>query len=486
MALKKIDEFKIFDDNLIKNLNELAKRKRIEYWDLRCELNKGTNLEFTNKRSKKISSHEILECGIRTFINGGWGFNVVKEITKQAIMEEFERTIKLALLSESLSINKFKIEERDPIIQDFEITPQKGLLDVEIQEKIELVKSHEKKALDYSSKVKNTHTIYLDNEKHSIFQNSNGSTIYQYLTLLRLFNSVYAQDNGVIQQAGNSIGGLGGFEMTQTEKAQGLSLESAEQAVELLKAKSPKGGKFDIIMDPKLAGTLIHEAFGHACEADLVLNDQSLLKGLIGEKVANDKVNIVDNPTMGGGKMFNIPYELYGSYFIDDEGIPSQKTYLIENGILSNFLHSLETSSRMKVAPNGHGRAASTSDKPIVRMGVTLLEPKDWSLEEMVEDTKNGIYCKDFQYGYTDPTTGNFQFKCKISQKINNGKYGEIMRDVSLSGMILEILNRIEAIGKRSEMGFSDGTCGKGGQGIRVCDGGPPLLIKDVTVGGLS
>jgi TldD protein len=282
------------------------------------------------------------------------------------------------------------------------------------------------------------------------------------------------------------VGGLGGFEIIETPQAAELSSKSAKEAVDLLKAKSPVGGKFTVIMDPKLCGTFIHEAFGHAIEADLVLNKESLLEGKIGEQVAIEDVNIVDNPTIGHGKRFNLPYELFGCYFIDDEGIPSQKTNIIENGILINYLHSLETSSRMGLSPNGHGRASSNSSKPQVRMGFTYLEPKDWKLDEIIEDTKNGILCEDFQYGYCDPSTGNFQFKCKLSYKIINGKKEELMRDVALSGMTLEVLNRISAIGNLATFSFSDGMCGKGGQGVRVCDGGPYMRIENLTVGGLN
>jgi len=138
----------------------------------------------------------------------------------------------------------------------------------------------------------------------------------------------------------------------------------------------------------------------------------------------------------------------------------------------------------MELPPNGHGRAASNGSRPQVRMGITLLEPKDWNLEDIIEDTKEGILCEDFQYGYTDPTSGNFQFKCKMSYKIEKGEKKELMRDVSLSGMTLDVLNNISAIGK--VISYSDGMCGKGGQSVRVCDGGPYIRAENITVGGLS
>ena len=479
------DELKEIDEKLIKELFKLAKDK-IEYWDIRAEVNYGTKLDFTDQKSKEISSYQINECGIRTFLNGGWGFCVLKDLNREAIKIGFQKAIKLANLSESLNKNKFKILESDPLIRKFKVGVKKDLDEVDIEEKIKLVMEHEKTASDYSQKIINTKTLYMDGHNQNLFVSSNDSNIFQDLSFLRLFCLAYAKKNSIIQRSVNSVAGIGGYEISETEKAINLSKKTAQEALDLLNAKSPVGGKFTIITDPKLTGTMIHEAFGHACEADHILNNESILEGKIGKQVASENINIIDNPTMGQGKQFDLPYELFGSYFVDNEGIPSQKTTIIENGILKNYLHNLETSSRMKTLPNGHGRASASSTRPQVRMGFTFLEPEDWNIEEIIEDTKNGILCEDFQYGYTDPTSGNFQFKCKFSYKIINGEKKEIMRDVALSGMILEVLNKISAIGNKKTFNYSDGVCGKNGQRVRVCDGGPYIRIENVTVGGLN
>ena len=479
------DDLKLFDSTFINRLHREAENK-IEYWDIRATCTEGTTLDFTDQKSTEISSYDITNCGIRTFINGGWGFYVLKNINKEKIISSFLKSIKLAKLTESLSKNKFKIKERDPFSEEFKIDSKLKLSDVDIEDKIKLVKNHEKIASNYSKLVKNTRTIYMDGVNNYVFINSFGSQIKQNLSYLRLLNIVYSQKADIIQRSINSVGGLGGFEISSTEKAENISQKTAEESIKLLDAKSPIGGKFTIVADSKLAGTLIHEALGHACEADLVLSKESVLKGKIDQKVALNDINVVDDPSMGQGKTFGLPYELFGSYFIDDEGIPSQKTIIIENGVLKNYLHNLETSSRMNVPPNGHGRASSSSSKPQVRMGFTYIEPKDWEIVELIEDTKNGILCEDFLYGYTNPTTGNFQFKCKFSYKIENGEKKELMRDVALSGMILEVLNRVSAIGNNKTFNYSDGICGKGGQSVRVCDGGPYLRVEDITVGGLN
>jgi TldD protein len=480
-----LDELKSIDDNLINQLNQIAEQK-VEYWDIRTEVNYGTSLDFTNQKSKEISSFDIVNCGIRAFKNGGWGFSVIKDLQKDSIKIGLQKAIKLARLSESLTKIKFKIARNDPIMGSYKSKSNKNIEEIDIENKINLVKNHEKIAGEYSKYVKNTHTVYMDGHSQTLFLNSFGSKILQDLSFVRLFCMVFTNRNGATQSSVNSVAGVGGYEIAETEKANNLSIQTAKEAVELLDAKSPVGGKLTVIADSKLTGTIIHEAFGHACEADLVLNNESILKGMIGSKVASEHVTIIDNPTMGQAKQFNIPYELFGSYFIDDEGIPSQKTIIIANGILKNYLHNLETSSRMNVPPNGHGRASVSSERPQVRMGFTYIEPKDWSLDEIIGETKDGILCEDFQYGYTDPTTGNFQFKCRFSHKIKDGQKQEIMRDVSLSGMILEALNKISAIGDKETFNYSVGICGKGGQRVKVCDGAPYIRIEDITVGGLS
>jgi TldD protein len=479
------EDLKPIDDNLIKQLNQIAKQN-ISYWDIRTEVNNGTSLDFTNQKSKEISSFEIINCGVRAFKNGGWGFSVLKDLQKESIKIGLEKAIKLARLSESLAKIKFNITQNEPLIANFTSKSKKNIDHIDIEDKIKLVKNHEKIAAEYSKYVKNTHTIYMDGHSQTLFINSFGSKIFQDLSFLRLFCMVFTNKNGETQSSVNSVAGVGGYEIAETEKANNLSKKTAKEAIDLLDAKSPVGGKLTVISDSKLTGTIIHEAFGHACEADLVLNNESILKGMIDSKVASEQVTIIDNPSMGQANQFNLPYELFGSYFVDDEGIPSQKTVIIENGILKNYLHNLETSSRMGVPPNGHGRASVSSERPQVRMGFTYLEPKNWSLEDIIEETKNGILCEDFQYGYTDPTTGNFQFKCRFSYKIENGEKKEIMRDVSLSGMILEALNKISAIGNEKSFNYSVGICGKGGQRVRVCDGAPYVRIEDITVGGLS
>jgi len=305
------EDLKNIDDKLIEKLNQIALNK-IEYWDIRCSVNVGTSLDFTDQKSKEISSSEMINCGIRGFINGGWGFVVLKDLDRNSIIDGFSKAVKLARLTESLSKNKFKIKERDPLVKNFKVNSKQNLMEVDIEEKINLVKHHEKITSNFSPKIKNSRTVYVDYMSQKLFLNSFKSFILQELSGLRMFNLAYAQQNGSIQGAVNSVGGIGGFEISNTEKAINLSVKTAEESVMLLDAKSPIGGKFTVVMDPKLLGTVVHEAFGHAVEADIVLNKGSVLEEKINKQIAVEDVTIIDNPQMGQGKFTSrIIWELF-------------------------------------------------------------------------------------------------------------------------------------------------------------------------------
>lgn len=465
----------ILNTELTSKLNKVGIDNKIEYWDIRAAASNGTLVEFTDGKNKEVSYSNTKGIGVRAFTNGAWGFSVKQSVNEKSIVEGLIEAIKLSHLSEKNSSIKFKLKNFDPIRDKYASKSKIELSDVDVEDKIKLVSEIDKEAQSFDPRIINTQSFYSDAEITTIFINSLGSNIEQFYPTLRVFSIVFSKENGNLQRSSESIGGVGGYELAK--KADKIGSKSAEIAITLLSAKHVKGGKFTIIMDPKLTGVFIHEAFGHACEADAIIAKESILEDKIGEKIARENVSIIDDPLPNA-------LALFGSYKYDEEGFPASAVHLVEDGILKNYLHSLESASRMDVPPNGHGRASYYSSKPQVRMGVTYLKEGDWKLEEMIEDTKNGILCESWKYGYTNPSTGNFQFKTRNCYEIKNGEKTTLMRDAGLSGLTLEILNRVSAIGKKIE--YSDGVCGKGGQYIRNCTGGPFLRVEDVVLGGLE
>ena len=201
---------------------------------------------------------------------------------------------------------------------------------------------------------------------------------------------------------------------------------------------------------------------------------QSILEGKLGQKVAAETVTIVDDPTVEGK---------YGFYLFDSEGTPARKRVIIENGVLKEFLHTLETAARFNAEPNGAARADGHTARPIVRMSNTYMEKGTHTLEEMIKSIDHGIYLKDGHWGYVFTERG--QFTCRAGQAvmIEHGRLGEPLRDVSVAGLTIETLQNIEMVGSDFEMEMP-GTCGKSGQGAPTDAGGPHVKVKSLVVGG--
>ena len=472
-----IKEFGLFDESLINTLNNIALNK-IGYWDIRVALKTGMNLELDNQEKKECSEYEILDCGIRTFFNGGWGLVTSIAKTRKELVNDFIKAIKLARFSETFCKDKYQINYGDPINKEYSIDVRKKFDDIQIKDKYTLIKTYEETMYDYSIHVKKTRSIYLDEKINKLFINSTGSLIKQNLSYLRLVVQVTAKKNGISQSSINSIGGLGGFEITDSDRFKEIWRKTAKEAVDLLHSKRPISDNYSIILDPKLVGNLIHETIGHSCEADSVLNRETILGNKMGEKIMGDNINIIDNPSVGINDRFNLPYNLFGCYFFDDEGVPAQETKIIENGRLKNYLHNLESASKMSLCSNGHGIADSVVSKPLVRMGFTYLKPKDWGLEEMLEDIKKGLLCNGFQYGYTNSEEGSFSFKTKIAYLIEKGEITDSLRGTSISGSFLEIFKNVSTVGKNFD--YIDGLCSKKGQNTPISSGGPYIRVENV------
>jgi len=197
------------------------------------------------------------------------------------------------------------------------------------------------------------------------------------------------------------------------------------------------------------------------------------MKGLEGKRIGSNELTVVDDPTL---------FPEFGSYFIDDEGVRARKVKLIENGVFKHYMNDLETSIKFAMEPNGHARAQSYADEPLVRMSCTYVAPRDWKFDEILEELKNGVYLKGFKGGQVDPLEGTFLFTAKMGYVVRNGELDYLIKDVSIGGLTLELLKNIIAIG--NDLKFKGGFCGKGGQRMPNTTGSPHLLIKNALVGG--
>jgi len=249
-----------------------------------------------------------------------------------------------------------------------------------------------------------------------------------------------------------------------------LGEKVAKRAIEQLGAKSLKGGTFPVVLGPNVVGVFVHEAFGHLAEADLALSGGVLADNL-GKKIGSDLVTFYDDGTIVGS---------FGAFKYDDEGVQTQKTLLIKDGVVAGLMHNRETAQKFNAQPTGNARAEDFRVEPIIRMRCTYMEPRDHSFEELVENVKQGFYFKSFRGGQAN-LDGTFQVGIQEGYEIVNGEIGAPVRDASISGNTLETLNKVNGVGK--DFLLDPGRCGKG-QTAFISDGGPHISIKEIMVGG--
>jgi TldD protein len=296
--------------------------------------------------------------------------------------------------------------------------------------------------------------------------------------LVRLNVSVVVEENG--RQESGSFGGGGrrGYE-TYLEPGywQGAIDEALRQALVNLTSIPAPAGEMTVVLGPGWPGILLHEAIGHGLEGDFNRKKTSAFAGLLGERVAAPGVTVVDDGTLDGRR---------GSLSIDDEGTPTHRTVLIEDGILKGYMQDRQNARLMGVAPTGNGRRQSYASPVMPRMTNTYMLGGDKDPKEILESVKNGIYAVNFGGGQVDITNGKFVFSCTEAYRIENGKIGPAIKGATLIGSGPESLTRVSMIGNDMKLDTGVGTCGKSGQSVPVGVGQPTLRLDGLTVGGTA
>ena len=230
-----------------------------------------------------------------------------------------------------------------------------------------------------------------------------------------------------------------------------------------------------VVLGPGWPGILLHEAIGHGLEGDFNRKKTSAFSNLMGQKIAVEQVTVVDDGTIENRR---------GSITIDDEGTPTNKTVLIEKGILKNYIQDRLNARLMNVQPTGNGRRESFEYMPMPRMTNTYMLSGKYHPDEIIKSVENGIYAVAFGGGQVDITNGKFVFSCTEAYEIKNGKIQRPLKGATLIGNGPDVLTKVKMVGNDMELDAGVGTCGKNGQWVPVGVGQPTILIDGITVGG--
>jgi len=305
---------------------------------------------------------------------------------------------------------------------------------------------------------------------------ADGETYRDIRPLVRLGISVVTGDGDRQESGSYGLGGRESFERFITPEAwQGAVDEAVRQSLVNLAAVAAPAGEMDVVLGSGWPGIMLHEAVGHGLEGDFNRKQTSAFAGLMGQQVAAKGVTVVDDGTMQARR---------GSLSIDDEGTPTNRTVLIEDGKLVGYMQDRQNARLMKMKPTGNGRRESHAHVPMPRMTNTYMLAGDKPPEEIIASVKNGLYAVSFGGGQVDITSGKYVFQCTEAYKIENGKVTAPVKGAMLIGNGPTDLNRITMVGNDFALDPGIGTCGKNGQGVPVGVGQPSLRMDRITVGG--
>ena len=453
---------------MIDFLKQEINNVKSDFCDVRFETYEGTRIIISESGVEEASLNSFSGGAVRVLNNGGLAFSSFNSPGKlKDILKTSQSSANVLGLK-----NKIDITRYNPVINSIKTKYKIDPFSISLEEKVNLCNTYAN-ILKGNSKIRSVKVRYLDFRKKKYYVNSEGSEIEIEFTYSGISLLAYAVDGSNVQRSSESIARYGGFEVVNDLHA--LAEEVSKRAVDLLYAEQVTGGKYNVIIDPRLTGVFAHEAFGHLSEADHIYSNPKLAEVMkIGRRFGPEFLNIIDDGSIE---------EFVGYTPYDDEGIPSQRTYLIKNGLLNARLHSRLTSKVMNEPLTGNARAISYEYPPIVRMTNTFIDNGDTPLEKLFEMLGDGIYVIDFMGGQTNLEM--FTFSAAFGYKVENGKPTKLLRDITLTGNVFETLNNIVAIGNDLKIHSTMGGCGKSNQSpLPVSDGGPHILVKDVLIGG--
>ena len=451
-------------------LDDALRASRADYTEIRVERTWASSVSFRGRRLETATASEDVGGFVRVLSRGhGWGVAAFTSLDHlPAMLDRAHELSRAIVLDEPI-----RLAEVAPVTGEALLDLDGDVRGVTLAEKTRLIEAYNGEMLAVGAEITDTVANYHDEVTEYWFVNSDGTALHELRPEVTLSGTALARKNGTIEKGLESIGLRKGWRSAQ-DKAAGFR-QAAERAAQLLRAPTVRGGTYPVILDPEMAGVFIHEAFGHLSEADFVYeNPQAREMMTLGRRFGRPVLNVGDNGAAPG---------LRGTMPYDDEGVPTQDTALIREGVLVGRLHSRETAARMGERPTGNARAISFRHPPIVRMTNTYIANGQGTFDDLIKDVKLGVYACSAFGGQT--LLESFSFTAAYGHMIRDGHVAEMVKDVVLAGNLFQTLDRIERIAGDFQWNQIGGGCGKGGQSpLPVTEGAPHVRIEEALVGG--
>ncbi len=446
-----------------------------EYAELYFESVASTSLGVDESLVKSAAQGVSAGCGIRVLAGERTGYAYTDELSPDRLL----RAARTAALIASGPAKQSTVGLKAPLHDEarHRLYPAPAVdLDPGLSAKLELVMRADRAARAYDARITEVRASYADEVRHILVAASDGTYASDVQPLLRLNVFVLAKDGDKTVRGTAGGGGrveIGYFDQARTPEY--FAGEAARQAILQLSAVPAPAGDMEVVLGPGWPGVLLHEAVGHGLEADFNRKGTSAFSGLIGQRVASDRVTVVDNGTLPSRR---------GSIHVDDEGAGSRENVLIENGILRGYMNDKLSAKLMGTANTGNGRRESYQSMPMPRMTNTYMLAGEDEPEDIVRSVKKGLYAVNFGGGSVDITSGKFVFAASEAYLIEDGRITAPVRDATLIGNGPEALKYVSMVGHDLQLDEGVGNCGKQGQWVPVGVGMPTIKLDRMTVGG--
>jgi TldD protein len=438
------------------------------YGDIFSEKRTYTHIHLESERIEKLERGTDQGVGLRLINPWKMYFASTNNVDEKNLLD---LAVTLSKFSREKSKKQLSTERHIDAEYPFDIIEDPE--GISIEKKIKMVKNIESMAKSMESRIRQVRVIYRDTRQIAQVYSSDGKDLNDQRTHVVLNLLMVGEENGEMQTAYEAIGGFYGYEFFTEEAVETLVKKTVQRLVGLLAAREAPMGTKTVVLSSEAGGTMIHEAIGHGLEADLAMEGLSCYKGMLGEPIASPLINVVDDAT--------VPH-LRGTYMFDDEGTGSERTVLVENGILKNFLFDKFYAMKYGKSSTGNGRRESYRFKPIPRMSNTMILPGSEDPSRIIKSVDDGILVVKMGGGQVDTVRGDFVFEISEGYMVEKGHKGEMIKNATMMGNGLKVLQEIDMVG--NDLGYGIGTCGKDGQGVPVSDAQPTLRIPEIVVGG--
>ncbi len=463
-------------DEVLRSIR-LVEGEGAEFVDARLQFYRYELVSFDSGRLKAHSYTQNVGVGFRAVYRGVHGYASTSRLDGESIRRAAKEALANAKALYGAGAKPLPLAEapvvRERAANSYIVDP----FEVGDEEKIEVAKTLSDIALGVEGVVSATGHVAGQHDERIIL-NSEGSEVRVKVVSTGVLVTAYAKGSGGLERVSEKSGRSAGWEHVRGLDLEEMAEHAAMLAVRASNATAPRAGRYNVVLDPEVVGLLVHEALGHASEADLVASGASVLRGRLGERIGSELVSIVDDGLHPTG--YYVPF--------DDEGVRKGKTEIVREGILVGLLAGRSEAAQLGIEPTGNSRVMNYKSPLLVRQTNYYMLPRDYTFEEILEEAGDGIYvtAKGAGGGQVDPGTGTFTFNVGVSWEIRDGKLVRPLRGANIAGQILEVLKNVAAVGRdlRVTTGAVFGGCGKGGQLVRVGDGGPHVLVRNMSVGG--